>query len=85
MAEDIKSLEVSEDEIKENFKMLTLRPITKRTLGVGKCIVKVAQWHVVEAIKLGLMPVRVGNYYLIKADMLNKLFKELRVDMGNPS
>jgi hypothetical protein len=77
MAENIKSMEISDDEIRENFKMLTLRPITMQTLSVGKCIAKIAQWHVIEAIKLGLMPVRVGNYYLMKADVLDKLFKEL--------
>ncbi len=77
MAEYSEILEVSEEEIRENFKMVTLRPITKRTLSVGKCIAKVAQWHIIEVLKLGLMPVRVGNYYLIKADVLDKLFKEL--------
>jgi hypothetical protein len=77
MADDIKNLEVSDTEIREHFKMLTLRPITNRTLSVGKCIAKVAQWHIVEALKLGLMPIRVGNYYLVKADVIDKLFKEL--------
>jgi hypothetical protein len=70
-------LDISEDEIKENFKLLTQRPISERTLSVGKCIAKIAQWHVIEAIKLGLMPLRVGNYYLIKADVLDNLFDKL--------
>ena len=77
MEEDIRNLEVSDEEIREHFKMLTLRPITNRTLSVAKCIVKVAQWHIIEALKLGLMPMRVGNYYLIKADVLEKMFREL--------
>jgi hypothetical protein len=77
MVEHAKEMEISDEEIREHFKMLTLRPITERTLSVGKCIAKVAQWHVIEAIKLGLMPVRVGNYYLIKADILDKMFQEL--------
>ena len=77
MAEDVKNIEVSDEEIREHFKMLTLRPITSRTVSVAKCIVIVAQWHIIEALKLGLMPMRVGNYYLIKADVLDKLFKEL--------
>ena len=77
MAEDIKNIEVSDEEIREHFKMLTLRPITSRTVSVAKCIVKVAQWHIIETLKLGLMPMRVGNFYLIKADVLDKLFKEL--------
>ena len=70
-------LDVSEDEIKDHFKLLTQRPISERTLSVGKCIAKIAQWHVIEAIKLGLMPLRVGNYYLIKADVLDDLFDKL--------
>jgi hypothetical protein len=77
MEDDIKNIEVSDTEIRDNFKMLTLRPITARTLSVGKCIAKVAQWHIIEVLKLGLMPMRVGNYYLVKADVLDKLFKEL--------
>ncbi len=77
MAEYLGNLEVSEDEIKEHFKLITLRPITERTLGVGKCIAKAAQWHIIEALKVGLMPLRVGNYYLVKAEVVDKLFKEL--------
>lgn len=77
MVDDIRNIEISENEIREHFKMLTLRPITQRTLSVGKCIAKVAQWHIIEVLKLSLMPIRVGNYYLMKADVLDKLFKEL--------
>jgi hypothetical protein len=77
MVDDIQNIEVSDNEIREHFKMLTLRPITTRTLSVGKCIAKVAQWHIVEVLKVGLMPIRVGNYYLMQADVLDKLFKEL--------
>ena len=71
------SIDVSEDEIKENFKLLTNRPITQRTISVGKCIANVAQWHVIEILKLGLMPLRAGNYYLIKADVLDEIFRKL--------
>jgi hypothetical protein len=70
-------LEVTDDEIKENFKLLTQRPITQRTISVGKCIAHVAQWHVIEAVKFGLLPLRVGNYYLIKTEALDKLFAQL--------
>jgi hypothetical protein len=77
MVATVENLEISEDEIKENFKLLTRRPITQRTISVGKCIAKIAQWHIIEVLKLGLMPMRVGNYYLIKADVLEKLFKQL--------
>jgi hypothetical protein len=71
------SLDVSEDEIKENFRLLTNRPISQRTVSVGKCIAKIAQWHIVEMLKLGLLPLRVGNYYLVKADVVDELFKKL--------
>ncbi len=71
------SLEVSDDEIKENFRLLTGRPITNRSVSVGKCIARIAQWHVIEILKLGLMPLRVGNYYLIKADTIDDLFQKL--------
>jgi hypothetical protein len=71
------SLDISEDEIIENFRLLTSRPVTTRTVSVGKCIAKVAQWHVIEILKLGLMPLRVGNYYLIKAEVVEDLFQKL--------
>ncbi len=71
------SIDVSEDEIKENFRLLTNRPISQRTVSVGKCIAKIAQWHIVEMLKLGLLPLRVGNYYLVKADVVDELFKKL--------
>ncbi len=74
---DVSSVDISEDEIKENFKLLTSRPVSQRTISVGRCIAKIAQWHIVEMLKLGLLPLRVGNYYLIKADMVDELFKKL--------
>jgi hypothetical protein len=75
--EKLVTLDVTEEEIKENFKLLTRRPISQRTISVGKCIAKIAQWHIIEILKLGLMPLRVGNYYLIKADVLDELFNNL--------
>jgi hypothetical protein len=77
MEEYVKNLEVSDDEIKENFRLLTGRPVTQRTVSVGKCIAKIAQWNVIEILKLGLMPLRVGNYYLVKAEVLDELFQKL--------
>jgi hypothetical protein len=71
------SLEISDDEIKEHFRLLTGRPITNRSVSVGKCIARIAQWHVIEILKLGLMPLRVGNYYLIKTDTIDDLFQKL--------
>jgi hypothetical protein len=74
---ELLELNITEEEIKENFKLITHRPISQRTISVGKCIAKIAQWHIIEVLKLGLMPLRVGNYYLIKADLLDELFKNL--------
>ncbi len=71
------SMEVTEDEIRQNFMLLTNRPISRRTISVGKCIANIAQWHIIEMLKLGLMPLRVGNYYLIKAEILDEMFKKL--------
>ncbi len=71
------SMEVTEDEIRQNFLLLTNRPISRRTISVGKCIANIAQWHIIEMLKLGLMPLRVGNYYLIKAEILDEMFKKL--------
>lgn len=75
--EEVARLEVSDDKIKEMFKLITSRPITQQSISVGKSIGKIAQWHIIEAIKLGLLPLRVGNYYLMKADVLDQMFKEL--------
>jgi hypothetical protein len=75
--EEITRLEVTEDEIVETFKLLTGRPITQRTISVGKCIAKIAQWNIIAVLKLGLLPLRVGNYYLIKADVLDEMFNQL--------
>ena len=47
------SVDVSDEEIREHFKLITQRPISQRTLSVGKCIAKIAQWHIVEMLKLG--------------------------------
>ncbi len=77
MIEGVNDIEVSDSEIREYFKMLTLRPITQPTLSVGKSVAKIAQCRIIEVLKLGLIPVRVGNYYLMKADVLDKVFKEL--------
>ncbi len=72
-----RQIEVSESEIRTHFKLLTGRPITDRTVSVVKGLAKIGQWHIIEALKLALMPVRVGNYYLIKAEVLDELFTKL--------
>jgi hypothetical protein len=49
---------------------------------MGKCITHVPQWHVIELLKLGLLPLRAGNYYLIKAEVLDELFRTLDFKAG---
>ncbi len=75
--ESLFSLDVSDAEIKENFKLLTQRSISPRTISVGKCIAKVAQQHVIEMLKPGVLSQRIGDYYLIKAEVLDQLFRKL--------
>jgi hypothetical protein len=74
---EISRIFVTEDEIKEHFRLITSRPITRQTISASKCVARIAQWHIVEFLKAGLMPLRVGNYYLIKADVLEELFQML--------
>jgi hypothetical protein len=71
------SYNITEDEIKDNFRLLTNRPITPRTLYVGKRIAKTAQWRIIETLRAGLVSSRVGNYYLVDADIVDELLKEL--------
>lgn len=73
------SIDISEDEIRQNFMLLTNRPISQRTVSVGKCIAKTAQSHIIELLKLGIVPLKVGNCYLIKTEILDELFRQ----MGN--
>jgi hypothetical protein len=75
--EETTRLEITDEEIVDTFRLLTSRPVTHRTISVGKCIAKIAQWNIIEALKLGLLPLRVGNYYLIKADLLDEIFEKL--------
>ena len=70
-------LELSEEEIRENFKLLTSRPISPHTVAAGKHVAREAQVHLIRALRLSLLPLRVGNYYLIKAEKLDELFKAL--------
>ncbi len=44
---------------------------------LDKCIINIVKWHVIELLKFVLMPLRAGNYYIIKAEALYHLFKEL--------
>jgi hypothetical protein len=77
MLEGTYNIEVSDNQIREYFKMLTLRPITQQTLSAGKYIARVAQRNIIETLKSGLTPKKTDNYYQIKADIIDKLFDEL--------
>jgi hypothetical protein len=57
-----------------NQELVESRPVI---LSLGKCIANIAKWHVVELLKVALMPLRACNYYLIKAEVLYELFREL--------
>ena len=62
---------------RDNFKPVTQRPATGRALSLGKCIANIIQWHIIQLLKVGLMPLRVSNYYLMKAKVLDELFRTL--------
>jgi hypothetical protein len=60
-----------------NQELIEARHVMQGTLSLGKCIVNIVKWHIVEILRLVLMPLRAGNYYLMKAEVLYELFKEL--------
>jgi hypothetical protein len=60
-----------------NQELIEARHPTRAVFSVGKFVLNIAKWHFIELLKLALMPLRAGNYYLIKAEALNELFKEL--------
>ena len=57
--------------------LIKARHVTQGALSLGKCIVNIVKWHVVELLRLVLMPLRAGNYYLMKDEVLYGLFKKL--------
>jgi len=61
----------------EKVRLLPQRSISRETISVAKCVAKIIKWHIIEVLKFGLMPLRVGNYYLIKAEGLDGLFQKL--------
>ncbi len=75
--DELPALDLSEDEIKEQFKQLNGRPVCRRTISVGKCIGKTAQRQFIKTLKSGLIPVKVGSYYVIKAEVLESMLKNL--------
>ena len=60
-----------------NQELIEPRHLTHGTLSLGKCIVNIIKWYAVEILRLILMPLRAGNYYLMKAEALDELFKAL--------
>ena len=61
----------------DKLKALLQRPISQRTISITSCIAIIAKWHMIQIFKLALMPLRVSNYYLIKANILGSLFNKL--------
>ena len=66
-----------ENRTNDKLKALLQRPISQRAILIVRCIAIIAKWHIVQIFKLGLMPLRVSNYYLIKANILDSLFNKL--------
>jgi hypothetical protein len=62
---------------RENFEPVTQRPAMGRALSLGKCLANIIRWHIIQLLKVGLMPLRVSNYYLMKAKVLDELFRTL--------
>lgn len=60
-----------------NQELIEARHVRPCALSLGKCIVNIVKWHVVELLRLVLMPLRAGNYYLMKDEVLYELFKKL--------
>jgi hypothetical protein len=73
----LQSITLRSERRRENFELITQRPIIQDNLSVGNYITNIAQWYAIELLKVGLMPLRVINYYLIKVDVLDKLFHKL--------
>lgn len=71
------SMTLRGEEKLENLEPGTQRPNAVRTHSISECITNIAQWHFIELLKVGLMPLRVSNYFLIKSDELNGLFQKL--------
>ena len=73
----LSSLKFIEDSKNDKLKVLMQSPISQRIISIIRCIAIIAQWHIIQIFKLGLMPLRVSNYYLIKANILDSLFNKL--------
>jgi len=68
-----------------NQELLEARQVTQDSLSLGKCIVNIVKWFVVELLRLVLMPLRAGNYYLMKSEVLYELSRNwTRNPSSNP-
>jgi hypothetical protein len=74
---ELSSLKFTDNHTNGKLKALLQRPISQRTISIVRFIAIIAQWHIIQIFKLGLMPLRVGNYYLIKANILDRVFNKL--------
>jgi hypothetical protein len=68
-------LKVTEDQIKDTLRLMARRPVNKRTIPMGTCRANTAQRNVISVTKLRPLPLRIGNYYFIKADLLDYMIK----------
>ena len=74
---ELSSLQSPEYRTNDKLKVLIQSPISQHIISIIRCIAIIAQWHIIQIFKLGLMPLRVSNYYLIKANILDSLFNKL--------
>lgn len=73
----LSSLQFAADRANNKLKVLMQSPASQRTISISRCIGIIAKWHIIQLFKLGLMPLRVSNYYWIKANILDSLFNKL--------
>lgn len=73
----LSSLQFAADRANNKLKVLMQSPASQRTISISRCIGIIAKWHIIQLFKLGLMPLRVSNYYWIKAKILDYLFNKL--------
>jgi hypothetical protein len=74
---ELSSLQFTQDRTSAKLKALRKSPISQHTISIIRFIAIIAQWHIIQIFKLGLLPLRVSNYYLIKAKILDSLFDKL--------
>jgi hypothetical protein len=73
----LSSLQFATDSANNKLRVLMQSPASQHIISISKGIGIIAKWHIIQLFKLGLMPLRVSNYYLIKANILDNLFNKL--------